>query len=400
MLWTRGGVAQVEPVILRAAEVADGTGKVLSHVDLLIRDGRIVRISRQGAVPAGARLLDLRGRTLLPGLIDVHVHLTWYFNGRGRLHTEDDGDTPVQAALAAAANANRMLMAGFTTVQSIGAAEDAELRDAIAAGGLRGPRILTSLEPLSAESGGPDSLRALIRRRKEQGADLIKLFASASLREGGGQTMSDEQLQAACGEAASLGLRTLVHAHAAGAVRAAALAGCTEVEHGIFVTQEVLDLMASRGTYFDPQCGLVFHNYAENRAKYEGIGNYNEAGFSAMAKAIPLATTVLRQALATRGLNVVFGTDAVAGAHGRNAEDLVCWVREAAASGMDAIVAATSRNAVSLGLGDRLGRIEPGFEADLIAVDGDPTTDIEAIHRVSFVMLSGRVVRNDGAPPQ
>src|SRR2546425_2180676 len=246
-----------------------------------------------------------------------------------------------------------MLVAGFTTIKSVGARSDADLRDWIATQGLPGPRLLTSLEPLTDRSGDPDSLRALVRQRKAQGADLTKLFASASIRDGGAQTMTDAQLQAACGEARAQGLRTLVHAHSAPAVRAATLAGCTQIEHGVFVTQDVLDLMAQRGTYFDPQCGLVFHNYLDNRAKYEGIGNYNEEGFRAMEKAIPLAVAAVRRALATAGLRVVYGTDAVAGAHGHNAEDLVCRVKEAGQPAMDAIVSATSLAARSLGLADQ-----------------------------------------------
>ncbi len=208
--------------------------------------------------------------------------------------------------------------------------------------------------------------------------------------------MTDSQLVAACGEAKSLGLRTLVHAHSAAAVRAATLAGCTQVEHGIFVTQDVLSLMAARGTYFDPQCALVFRNYLDNRARYEGIGNYTDSGFAAMERALPLAVADLRMALATPGLKVVYGTDAVAGADGHNAEDLICRVQQAGESPMLAIMAATSLNAEALGMGDRLGTIALGFEADVIAVDGDPLRDITALRRVSFVMKGGRVVRDDG----
>jgi len=208
--------------------------------------------------------------------------------------------------------------------------------------------------------------------------------------------MSDAEIQAACGEAHAQGLRTLVHAHSAESVRAVVLAGCTQVEHGIFVTQAELDLMAKRGTYFDPQCSLVFHNYLDNRAKYDGIGNYNAVGFAAMEKAIPLAANDIRRAIATPGLKVVYGTDAVAGAHGRNAEDLICRVQDAGEQPVHALVAATSLNAEALGLGDRIGTLAPGMEADIIAVDGDPTVDITAVRKVTFVMKGGKVFRDDG----
>ena len=384
---------QEQPIVLRAATVLDGRGGVQHNVDILVVGSRIARIAPRGTLPAGARVVDLGDRTVLPGLIDVHAHPVWYFNRQNRLHTSADGDTPAQSMLAAAANAYATLLAGFTTIQSVGSRSDADLRDWIATQGLPGPRILTSLEPLADPRVGPDSLRVVVRQRKAQGADLIKIFASASIREGGQQTMSDSQLVAACGEAKALGLRTLVHAHSAAAVRAATLAGCTQVEHGIFVTQEVLTLMAQRGTYFDPQCALVFRNYLDNRARYLGIGNYTDSGFGAMERALPLAAADIRLALATPGLKVVYGTDAVAGADGHNAEDVICRVEQAGEAPMHAIVAATSLNAEAMGLADRIGAIAPGLEADIIAVDGDPLRDITALRRVSFVMKSGRIVR-------
>jgi imidazolonepropionase-like amidohydrolase len=390
----RGAQAQDSPVVIHASQALDGRGRTLTGVDITVENGKITRVGPAGVVPKGAREIDLRGRTLLPGLIDAHAHLTWYFNRQGRYHTSTDGDTPLQGILAAAANGFATLMAGFTTVQSPGSPEDKDLRDWIATQGLPGPRILTSLQPLT--NGSADTLRARVRQRKQQGADLIKIFASASIRDGGKQSMTDEQIQAACGEARAQGLRSIVHAHSAESVRAVVLAGCNQVEHGIFVTQSELDLMAQHGTYFDPQCSLVFHNYLDNRAKYDGIGNYNEAGFAAMEKAIPLAADDIRKALATRGLKIVYGTDAVAGAHGRNAEDLVCRVNDAGESPMHAIVSATSVNAEALGMGDRIGALAPGMEADIIALDGDPTKDITAVRRVSFVMKGGRVYRDDG----
>jgi imidazolonepropionase-like amidohydrolase len=382
------------PVTLRTSKLLDGKGATMDGANIVISGATITRVDR-GAPPPGSATYDLTGLTVLPGLIDVHDHIVWYFNRRGRFHTSDDGDTPAQGMLAAAGNAYATLMAGFTTVQSPGSPEDRDLRDFIALGAIPGPRLLTSLEPLTDAAATPDQLRDAVRQRATAGADLIKIFASKSIREGGDPTMSQEQLDAACGEAKTRGLRSLVHAHSAEAMRRAVVAGCTQIEHGVFATDEVLRMMVQRGTYFSPQCALVFTNYLGHKAEYMGIGNYNEVGFAAMERAIPLARAAVRRAVATPGLKVVYGTDAVAGAHGRNADDLTCRVREGGQSPMDAIVSATSLNAQSLGMGNRLGAIANGMEADVIAVEGDPTKDITALSRVVFVMKGGRVLKNE-----
>ncbi len=388
-------VAQDAAVILRTSVALDGRGASLTNVDVLVEHGRITKVAKAITL-SGARVIDLRGRTVLPGLIDVHTHPTWYFNRQGRYHTTGDGDTPLQAMLAASANAYATLSAGFTTIQSLGATEDKDLRDWINTQGVPGPRIITSLQAIT--NGDPDRLRQLVQQRKQQGADVVKIFASASIRDGGKQSMTDEQLAAVCGEAKAQGLRSVVHAHSAESVRAAVNAGCSQVEHGVFVTQAELDLMASKGTWFDPQCSLVFRNYLDNRVKYDGIGNYNAEGFASMERALPLAAEGIRKAVATKNLKMVYGTDAVAGAHGRNAEDILCRVQTAGQKPMDAIVSATSLNAASLGWGATLGALAAGYEADIIAVDGNPLTDITAVRRVSFVMKGGRVVKDDGHP--
>jgi imidazolonepropionase-like amidohydrolase len=186
----------------------------------------------------------------------------------------------------------------------------------------------------------------------------------------------------------------MVHAHAAEAMMLAVDAGCDQIEHGVFATQAVLTHMASKGTYFSPQCGLVFRNYLENRAKYEGIGNYNAEGFASMERAVPLAVAAVRTAANTPGLKLVFGTDAVAGAHGRNVEDLICRVSEAGQKPMDAIVSATSRAAESMKMDDSIGTLKPGLLADIIAVRGDPLADFTAMRRVVFVMRDGKIYRN------
>jgi len=332
---------------------------------------------------------DLGSRTLLPGLIDVHVHIGAHFkNGRA----ETRGETPAEAAYYAAENAWTTLVNGFTTVQSVGAPSDKELRDAIARGVLPGPRILTSLGSMDARTGGPDEIRAYVRKTKADGADLIKIFASKSIRDGGGKTMTDDQLAAACGEAKAVGLRTLVHAHAADAVLASARAGCTEIEHGAYVDDEALKYMADHGVYFDPNIGLVLQNYLENKVKFLGIGNYTEEGFAFMEKAVPTNYPMFRKALAA-GVKMPMGTDAVAGAHGQNAREIIVRVNDGGQRPMEAIIGATSLAAESLRLQDTIGSIAPGLEADLIAVDGDPLQDITAVRRVAFVMKAGKIVK-------
>ncbi len=385
------GAQAPEAIAVSARRVIDGAGRQLDNAAVIVEGGRITSV---GPLPASfrGRRIDLGDATILPGLIDVHAHVVWYFNAQGRYHTSSDGETPVQSALAAAGNAYETLMAGVTTLQSPGSPEDKDLRDAIARGAIPGPRILTSLGSISG--GDPDSIRKRVRDFKTRGADLIKIFASRSIRDGGAPTMTAEQLAAACGEAHAQGLRAMVHAHAAEAMLLAVDAGCDQIEHGVFATPEVLSRMAARGTYFSPQCGLVFRNYLENRAKYEGIGNYNAEGFASMERAVPMAVEAIRKAVNTPGVKVVFGTDAVAGAHGRNVEDLICRVNEAGQKPMDAIASATSLAAQSMKLGDSIGTLKPGLLADVIAVRGDPLTDFTAMRRVIFVMKEGRVHRN------
>lgn len=384
-------------ILITANRLFDGRGQMQQNAAIVVEGGRI---SHVGAAPQGFRgqRYDLGDVTLLPGLIDVHAHIIWYLNSKERLHTNDDGDSPAVQALAWAGNAMATLRAGVTTVQSPGSPEDADLREAIARGRVVGPRVLTSLGSFN-ERSSPEELRTRIRAMKTRSADLVKLFASKSIRDGGGATMSQDQLNAACDEAHKQGLRVLVHAHAADAVKAAVLAGCDQVEHGVFVTDDVLKLMAERGTYFSPQCGLVFQNYLGNKRYFEGIGNYNAEGFAAMEKAIPLAVDVIKRASRTPRLKLVWGTDAVAGAHGRNVDDLICRVNDGGQPAADALVSATSRAAESLGLSAQVGALANGLQADIIAVRGNPLSDITALKHVAFVMKGGTVVRHDGAIP-
>lgn len=382
--FTAQGPQTSDVTIIHAGTVLDGRGGSIRSAYVVVRGGRIDRVSSSPIDMPGAKFIELSDATLLPGFIDTHVHPGWYLDKQGKRNSQRSGDTPAQAALARAGNLYATLMAGFTTIQSVAGPEDIELREATASGNIPGPRILTSITQLSNVRIPADSLRALVRGLKAQGADLIKLFASSGLGGGGAQTMSDEQIGAVCSEAKAVGLRTLVHAISAQSVRAATLAGCTQIDHGMFVTDAELKLMAEHGTIFGPQVCLVLQNYVDHRDAY----NFTDSSLAPLKAALPVASAMFTRAIKTPGLKIVFGTDAVAAAHGRNADEFICRVAAGQAP-MEAIISATSAAAASLGLGDKIGSIATGYDADLIATDGDPSRDITATKRVVFVLRGG-----------
>jgi imidazolonepropionase-like amidohydrolase len=377
-------------IVIATSILFDGKGHVLRDTRIVVEGSKIVAVDPK-AEPVD---YDLRGMTVMPGWIDAHVHLTWIFGKDGK--NAGQGGTTPEAIYAAASNAYLTLMAGFTTVQSVGSTADIPLRDAIASGALPGPRVLTSAEPLfgrGAQTGTPEEIRAFIHKQKEAGADVIKIFAAASIRQGGNMTMSQEQLNAACDEAKKVGLRVVVHAYK-DAVRGATLAGCTQVEHGTLSTDDDLKLMAEKGTYLDPQAGLVIENYLLNKDKYLGTPGYTEEGFAAMERVLSLNHELVKRASKIRGLKIVFGTDAVAGAHGRNAEEFIDRVRDGGVDPMTAMVSANSLAAEAMRMSDQIGSVAPGLQADIIALDGDPLKDITAVRRVAFVMKGGVVYKN------
>lgn len=383
-------LGQTQVVTLKAGKVLDGKGGTISSNLVVVQGSEILRTTG----PAQGAVYDLSGLTLMPGGIDTHTHPTWHFGPDGRFANQRN-ETPEQTILYTAENAYRTLMGGVTTLQSLGDRRDKDLRDAIARGVLPGPRIITSLGAITDSTMTPTEIRQAVRQFKANGADVIKIFASASIRDGGAPTLTQEQMEAACGEAKAVGLRAVVHSHGPESTRRSVMAGCTSIEHGSLLDEPTLRLMAQRGTYYDPNIGLVLQNYIENKQHYFGIGNYNADGFAQMERAIPLALDAFKIALKIPSLKIVFGTDAVAGAHGRNFEEIIYRVQQGGQDPMAAIVSATSLSAQSLNLGHQIGSIAPGMQADIIGLDGDPISDITALRRVMFVMKDGVVYKNE-----
>jgi imidazolonepropionase-like amidohydrolase len=377
-------------VVILAEHALDGRGGELHDVRIGVNSGRITSLSA-----AGADVIDLRHYTLLPGWIDVHIHLASHFDSQGRIATETEPAD--EAAMGIAQAAWDTLMAGFTTVQSVGDPSEKPLRDAIRDHGFPGPRVLTSLAPIEGDSSqSPNELRALVHARKVEGADLIKIFASASQRVGATPTFTEAQLKVLCEEARKVGLRSMVHAYRS-QVAAAARAGCNEIEHMTYASDDEIAVAAAAGAYLSPQVGLVVQNYLKNKERYLGVGNYTEEGMATMKHDLPEDYKVCSVAVHIPASKVVFSTDATAGAHGHNAEEFIGRVEHCGQSPMAALVSANSVAAAALGMANRIGTLAPGFEADLIALDGDPLKDLTAVRRVVFVMRGGIVYKWPGA---
>jgi len=375
------------PVVLLTSRALDGHGGTLEGANIEVAAGKITSL----AAGAEGSVIDLRGYTVMPGWIDTHVHLDMHWDRNGRIATETE--PPLEASLGIAQAAWDTLMGGFTTVQTVGDPVEKPLRDAIRDRGYPGPRVLTSLAWISATMDTPpDELRAMVRDRKAQGADLVKIFASASQRVGATPTITEEQLRILCDEARAVGLRSMVHAYRS-QVAAAARAGCQQIEHATYATKEELQVAVDAGAYISPQVGLVVQNYLENKERYLGVGNYTEEGMEIMRRDMPLDWELCRLVAQMPGAKLVFSTDATAGAHGRNADEFIGRVEYCGQTPLAALMSAHQVAAEALGMADSIGRLAPGYEADIIALDGNPLEDLSAVHRVVFVMRGGVVYK-------
>lgn len=380
-------------IIIAVSTALDGKGKILRDTRIVVSGSKIVSIDRN----ASPIEYDLRGLTVMPGWIDAHVHITSSFGSDGK--NAGMGAATPEAAYRSAANAYATLLGGFTTVQSMDGV--VALREAAARGGLPAPRILSIVEPLvghGEQTETPEEVRAFVRQQKEAGADFLKIYASGGMRQTA-QTIPQADLEAACDEARKVGLRALVHANY-DAVHGAISAGCTQVEHGLGVTDADLHAMSEKGIYFDPQAGQLIQNYLDNRARYAGTPFFPKTPqeFDPMKELLPIAREVIQRARRIPGLKIVFGTDALAGMHGHNAEDLINRVVDGGIAPMDALVSANSLAAEAMKMSDKIGTLTPGLEADVIALDGDPLRDITAVRRVVFVMKGGVIYKNEVHP--
>ena len=381
---------------IRTGLAIDGQGNAHLGAIIIVEGDKITSFG-SGEPPEGTEIIDLRGYTVLPGLIDSHVHITTHF---GR-----DEARPSLSSLWGAYSARTLLEHGFTTVRTLGSPryEDIDLRDAINEGLVPGPRLLVSGRSISdreapgaegdavqkgAEPANEALLRAAVQKRLESRVDWVKVFATRSSRAGGTATHSLEQLEWAMDEATKAGIPVSTHAHAPEGARRAILAGTRTLEHGALLTDDVLDLMVERNIYYSPNLYLGEY-YILHGAKF----GFSEEALEWTAKFLPVRTEVFTHAV-EKGVPIIFSTDANAGWvwSGETAKEFERRVA-AGQSEKDAIVSTTSRAAEALLLSDRVGDLKAGLQADIVAVAGNPLEDITALGNVVFVMKAGKVFR-------
>jgi imidazolonepropionase-like amidohydrolase len=388
------------------------TGKLLADQMLVIEDGRIISVgaAAEAKIPADAVRIELSGATVLPGLIDAHTHLTM----EPKFGYETLAISVPREALLGAKNARLTLLAGFTAVRNVGARgfTDVALRDAINAGDVPGPRLLVSGPALSITGGhcdnnllpseyhavsdgvadGVAAVQHKVRENIKYGADLIKVCATGGVLSLGDNPQhsqfAEEELKAIVADAHRLGRKVAAHAHGAEGIRWAAEAGVDSIEHGSYIDDAGIAVMKQHGTFLVPT--LYLGDWMMDNA---GLTHLPPPLLAKAQEVIPAARKNLAHAFAS-GVKVAFGTDAAVYPHGLNAHEFAVMVR-LGLTPLQAIQAATVNAADLLGWPGKVGTLEPGAWADMVAVDGDPVKDVTTLERVKFVMKGGEVVKNE-----
>jgi imidazolonepropionase-like amidohydrolase len=422
------GQAQKAPstaIVLKAARMFDGKSDALVKPGIVVvQDGKIVAAGPNAAAPDGATVIDLGDATLLPGFMDAHTHLTMQFSNDWNQDELDRLRKPIaQLALEASVNARVTLMAGFTTVRDVGSTEqlDVGLRNAINRGTVPGPRMLVTVHALGSTGGhcddlagfrpglfgresgpldgvinGADQSRYAVRLDHKYGADMIKVCATGGVLSPTDAVdtpqLTQEELNAIVDEAHNLRIKTAAHAHGAEGAKRAIRAGINSIEHGSFLDDEALEMMKQRGTFLVPT--LMASRGLEE--KFEQHVYMPPAIADKARRAIKAVHEMFPKAVA-KGVKIGLGTDAAVYPHGRNAEEFHLMVDIGGMKPVEALKAGTSRDAELLGIEEKVGALEAGKLADVVAVPGDPIANIRQTEHVFFVMKEGVIYKNERA---
>src|SRR6266545_282456 len=415
-------------IVLKAARLFDGKSNAfVQNAVVVVQGDKIVDAGSNLPIPSGAQVIDLGDATLAPGFMDAHTHLTADFSGNYNERRLQQLDLNVsEQAIRATAFARATVEAGFTTVRDMGSRfvashefVDVALRNSINKGVIVGPRMLIATKGIGATGGhfdptggfrdflfgrepdytdgianSPDEIRKTVRFEVKNGADVIKAAVSGGVLSLGDEVdtpqLTPAEMTALVDESHRLRKRVAVHCHGDQAAREAIEAGVDSIEHGSFMKPETLTMMKKKGTFLTPT--LMASEWVMGK-----LDNYPPA-LQAKAKAATAARSEMFRNAVKMGIKISFGTDAAVFPHGQNAKEFKLMV-DLGMTPMDALRSATSTDAELLGIAQKVGTLEKGRLADIIAMPGDPTSDITATERVSFVMKEGRVVRNGPATP-
>ena len=411
--------APAKDVVIHAGTLIDGVAAAPRHnISILIHDDRITAVEAGFKTPTGAEIIDLSTQTVLPGFIDCHVHIAGKLPSRVNATEDWLTHSDLDRAFDGAVFTRAMLQQGFTSARDVGGGEDTiAVRDAINTGKIAGPRLWVSLEPLGPTAGHgdprsgldaglshpgwtngivntPEEARLRVREHKRRGADVIKIMPSGGIASTGDdprqQLMTDEEMRTAVETAHALGLKVAAHIYPAGAIEAAVRAGVDSVEHGSFATAQTFALMKAHGTYLVPTLTVFEVYYVAARDHPELLS----PGTAAKELANDLLPKQNFPLAVKSGVAIAYGTDLGEGDHALEFGLMIAG----GLAPMDAILAATRNAADLLGAADRIGTIQPGRFADLVAVAGDPLSDTTQFQKMSFVMKAGTVFRTGGHP--